>query len=1749
MPPAPYPRQNRAAALLMALVILSGMLLLGLPFLFSQTLSRAGSMSFRANQTTATARDSAADLGIALAEAALRESLDDPDTSHTMFDVELATLLAEGAGDPEGDGPAIIRWDPHLAHTAHIDVRRLAQQLAWDDLSGDQAGSIRLGMSLSDEGGKLDANALSPREWERLGTALGLDLNGTRLANHRFAKHDFDPPQPQRLLSLDELLLDFPHQQPISSTAPLTAAELEILRPFLTIHGNAQGREGLIDLGTLVGVRKRVRIRIAPIIPGATEESGNHRLQANMDNASWRWDRSLASGDTWNGPVTATLWVNDLDAEINVTLRFPSGEEISPPFEIIERRFSLQLDGPLYGTILRDAILLLQASNGLRYRFRAPNGVRSEREDIHWIYDETDPIQVQVNEFTATHGRPMWIAKEAMPALNVHHAPAAAIAAIIDPSQGPLILNAEEDLPITRWLDNEQIEAAMQQRLWHSWDPLSSELEQNERRNRYPLGRSSWGIFDIFARATIGDGRDRPQAAHQLRQVVQTAGGLAKAWSSQSDFEVLRRHGHANQLHSWPQAVERIFDSLPEDEDNGDNRVIPRTLPTIADYAENDEQSLPDHISVIWQRSLSGENIGNYLGPGGQGSIEQVSPDGVTVSGDLSWLVAGSHNDAIPVSNREISGFQWGMWLRPSAAGIEDQATLLEMRTPEERIWPQIDGSPGSNDRQNILRLHWDRRGYLVLTLNGPTIEREHSATRADGFVHLAPEDDFTDPSLTINEQSLGSDDPLAVPLAPAAPFHGVQHWHYLGPNYFSGADADERWHHIHISIAHTRPGGQMIMVGGLVGRDVAGLGASASLQRGDHLTLPMMELAEDLPAPVLSNATGGGALNQGTLRLRQTAIHNHLGLNARDLFPSRGTVLIGNEYLSYTGIDQDNTLTGVYRSLRANTNTTSGSANNLWPVLEAHRIGSTVVPGSYRWRPSGGGLLLRGETETLHAVPNGDPRPSEFSDFPWRLWATVSNNPNHHMAVPDQHAHPYPGQHDDINVWILRQDHTISINQGNGSSVSVSMAPNNRLQVAEVHGSAQDDFPQRGIIAIVPGTVTFANVTDNMALFFHYDGWQRDGTGGTFLNLTPYEHPNLESLNRLRWNTQAAEPRPPRVILLSLAVADVDEDHPWRAITNETFFRQSGERVLQIEDPNNGRIEWLFYHHTTTVATADDESYFYFLNNGGWRSTYRGQQRTAFAGTYAAITGMDGRLSADATFPPGSRILPVQNGLGRSYWLATGDVISVMPDVVDPTIPAQTPAQMVIRYAATDGYWTADNTFVAFSDTKNEWFTFTERVRAPYELGAVEFLMGNAWSGRDLSVLGTVNLTSGLMPRFDLMQLAGVPGQSARLYVGSGDVRRGGSSGLGLTLDGLHRGNQQGHTVGRVERSEVTHFYTAGGTAIDELADGLDMIGAVLRSDRATVWGGGTSLVRVGGEVMAVRPLTRSERQTFHGISGNPPGMTNYRRIIGRGLLGSQRRSHHLAYSLQPGSDTNIRYRIGPPVIHIPLGPVRELTTANALSPEYDRFLNEVNSAAPPPAYLVSSPGGSVIEMIATPNGRVVPWLRGLYGTRVQDWTVPPSAMESGDIPDNTGHLLIGWYPRYPAGLPAHLLANDATRNRALRSRYFPWLNLPLRKQGLQGAEMIQREMVQRQGWDLRGRWLAPGFTSNVSTQNVIPPTSPDWQGHDGIDYRLHWEYNLVHNSLSELVDHINLRPPELSTITLRSEASQVILSRSEAQ
>ncbi|MBA3936884.1 MAG: hypothetical protein H0X38_05430 [Planctomycetes bacterium] len=247
------------AALIIALVILAALMLLGLPFIFSQSGALAGTRSFARGQTAQVGLGAAENSGIGLAgNAAARHLLPgasvgratDQEWSRIDWDLDIGYA---GGNDTGTVLPA--RW-------AYADGRRylidwLSTPLASAAPPSDQLRRDLLGLTIEDEAGKLDPNHLDAAGWQRLLATPDVSItDDPPLIGHEpygplveaLANRRFELPG-RRITDLNQLLTAM---TPSGGRQHLTKAELAHLRPHLSLSNLAQARAGLIDLGTVV---------------------------------------------------------------------------------------------------------------------------------------------------------------------------------------------------------------------------------------------------------------------------------------------------------------------------------------------------------------------------------------------------------------------------------------------------------------------------------------------------------------------------------------------------------------------------------------------------------------------------------------------------------------------------------------------------------------------------------------------------------------------------------------------------------------------------------------------------------------------------------------------------------------------------------------------------------------------------------------------------------------------------------------------------------------------------------------------------------------------------------------------------------------------------------------------------------------------------------------------------------------------------------------------------------------------------------------------------------------------------------------------------------------------------------------------------------------------------------------------------------------------------------------------------------
>lgn len=237
------------AALIMAIVILAAMLMIGLPFLFSQSASLSGTRSFAHSQQAQAGRSTAEDLGIGKTTELTRNTLPQGSTA------ESTDLNTVGQG-----------------LTASNDPRRRTLDLSPGGHGFNPAeprNTALLGVSIEDESGKLNPNYMDTEAWKKLFEKVGIvdwddgddgpggrlddDLDQGQLAGAlAAARFDRAICREGRITHLEQLLEVRP--QPDGIRLPLSRSELAQLKPFLTLISLGQGREGLIDLGTMITI-------------------------------------------------------------------------------------------------------------------------------------------------------------------------------------------------------------------------------------------------------------------------------------------------------------------------------------------------------------------------------------------------------------------------------------------------------------------------------------------------------------------------------------------------------------------------------------------------------------------------------------------------------------------------------------------------------------------------------------------------------------------------------------------------------------------------------------------------------------------------------------------------------------------------------------------------------------------------------------------------------------------------------------------------------------------------------------------------------------------------------------------------------------------------------------------------------------------------------------------------------------------------------------------------------------------------------------------------------------------------------------------------------------------------------------------------------------------------------------------------------------------------------------------------------
>ncbi|MBA2479720.1 MAG: hypothetical protein H0V44_03580, partial [Planctomycetes bacterium] len=1553
----------------------------------------------------------------------------------------------------------------------------------------------------------LDPNAMSAEVWARLFVALKIsdwddhEVVVTPVTVPDWQDGDQLPELAQELARLRQYLPGgrITHLEQLLQADPqgggtyknlrhrLTRAELELLRPYLTLHNPGPGRRGLIDLGTVVAIDGKFPTWYLDSNPDPTKPLfiyDTALVGQNTDATTKTHARAFVRGGLADQPVVSGSWVSNKD---------------------------------------------LIAAVDERIAIEAPGVVN--------FHQMSGPVRVALGTGIAASTLPL----ATYPSPTIDALPAPVPDSLIVPADDPLLTKIYRT---TGALSQVFVPGtpAFYTDLYPFISPLGRAGSGNFRSSETPpIGVRSLGVFAIEASSHVMDPLGRQTAQELRRDIVQAVPQehlLEQRWLTQSQIDTTLAQRFGSHVHAWPIATERRTSVGPDDPDLAAGGTA-KPLTGMRSAPLHDIATVPPadltHIKLEWKATFGADKavpdaeIMRCREDDGSGNFpafspaykptppttaadataqgDEVRPDGYYhgPAAELAYTLRGGgqvdvlrdHGDV----THEMAARHLSLWIKPE--GDWDSATypgidalpIFEARIPDPARAVTIStvgvlattGASPTTDSQNYLGLFYDLKNRLLVLATAPP-SAEHMADYWPSTVTdaLFPMDDAL--TSRIDERSLSKPFAGGAALAPLAPRmyasggptaamlplfapNRVLHL-FKTPHDASGKPhfLKNQSYHVQLAITSNRPEGAAIILDGMVGQDIAKLGvAEPGLTNvGDHCVFPTLILGgstsaagvdmPDIPYIKFSAANVADlALSKITVSVPKILCDSSGALSAtqltaNDLLPRRGMVRIDDEYIAYESIAADGkSLVNCVRGQRQNTNIYDPiDPSQLYPSTQAHRAGSLVVPGGYRLTvpkfvilPGTPNMIYRGGSVLAQDVTNGDTIPGANQ---WKVWGVVDSAQTPVVTVgPD---------------YVLTRAAATDISLLAGSGVPL-------------------EFPVNGgVIAIVGNQISYryykTRTGNKLSGVQEIDSW----------NSVPAAPPSPTKAppTDMSWPV----PIPARIYLVSVHVNGKDPTELGR------YSQRASGNAVQLQDPT-GRIEWLGYDHILSEKPVGTGTEGFFIESTGFGPGWRGLQRTAFASKVPVLVGK--------AFATGSKALPVQTEIGGpGHFVATGDVVTLMPRSLSllPTSPV--PFQMAVRYAAGDGYTGPGDDE---SDSKNEFFAFSDFIpdsvpgQSPTDFSllasAYEILCGTCWSGFDLTPLDPLAQPRAYLPRLDLWSKTYLSGAAAadkaHLWFGSDAT---GTRKTNLTIDCISAGKLcannsigptwDGHDYNaanpsygpNVVASGIERFFDGGNPTftISGAATGMVAQATVPLFDFSL---GKLGLVLIDGEVFAYQQLNEPEGSAIAAAmvtlkaDPNHTGIGIYTaadirvnglfaKLIARGLIdaGDGGLIHTISDGpiiLQDGTRRPRRPLLE--AIRLPLGPVLRLN--DPLVARQWATLTDSDIVPVPvmklnaPSAMFCTPAGKAdeVELIqligqnrrATSTGfppvpvpnpdegkyTTVDWLKGLYNTKKRTWTAADKA------------IVIGWWPRYASAMPQ----TPTKEHYACRS--YAWVGFPV--------------------------------------------------------------------------------------------------------
>jgi hypothetical protein len=741
---------------------------------------------------------------------------------------------------------------------------------------------------------------------------------------------------------------------------PLSRPELELLRPYLTLHSSSQGRNGgLTDLGTVVR-------RSDTNNPDGKKKA---YLDSDIDGVLSLGSYLVLKPQQTNGSMERLLI-----AELPTNVAGSETHGFEDPHQ------SLQVDAPV--------LVELPASVNLQVASDHVRSVLAAGMPRAGIQVGNLPLGVTI----MARGEPGPVPLTAPAGIGWEQVTSLRP----DPDHVGSLLPGYDGF--TGW------DLISGRQAWNDgYKPFDASTPPwlAPRQAMPPVDIRGYGIFTLHAASDVASRDGNPVTRARSNIVVQAVPSeqvLERRWLSQADMVTITAQNHASRCTTGPVPIDRVLVAPASDPNHNDHSAFPSTSidpntsawiqarpePNLATgfsrrRSADPTSRTPSHLNVQWRSDLGlglpqqlTELMAPYLNPPPADEfLRRLGPDGLDLKTAWSDGRFGLNAEPLAVLPHDNSPaavtqpFHLALWVK-----VETVPTtpLTIWRSRGAATMSAIDclksdvTTPFPQDPSNQIALTYlpadaqHAYGRLRLTVTpwaaGPPTSPRWFNMPVRDLITWSSEDGRT----TGNSSTAASDSTWDGGLYPSI-------WleYSLGPNGLS----TNRWYHIQTCLGGPGPGSAAIIVDGIVGRDAAvhdlSSPAFGSLV-GDHVQLPFLRLAT-LGLPGLP--TKPTYVTQGSVDGLTLDVTSVLGHNAVDQLPERGVIRMNGEWLAYSGRTTTQ-ITGVRRGVRQ---TTNQSSPNPLPVMGQHDVGSYIQPGGMTIR--NGPRLWRGGSTLATNFPN----------------------------------------------------------------------------------------------------------------------------------------------------------------------------------------------------------------------------------------------------------------------------------------------------------------------------------------------------------------------------------------------------------------------------------------------------------------------------------------------------------------------------------------------------------------------------------------------------------------------------------------------------------------------------------------------------------------------------------------------------------------------------------------------------------